>query len=159
MNILLYPNASLERVCEPVTEFSDSLRGTLKEMEELMLGANGLGLSANQVGINKRFFIIKDNKGIVHHMINPKLLEIDGMSLMNEGCLSFPGLVTRIARPESVVLEYQTADGEQKKIMAEGLEARAIQHELEHLDGKIFLNNLNRQQRRQSLKMYEKSRK
>jgi peptide deformylase len=156
MDILIYPNEILSKPCEIVTEFNQELSELIKNMSEAMLKANGIGLSANQVGILKSLFIMKDTKGVIHEFINPKLLELNGNVKANEGCLSAPGIFLPIIRPETVVLEFQNKNGEHKKIYAEGIEARCIQHEMEHLIGDFYFNRVNRQMRKAAISTLRK---
>lgn len=152
MEIVKYPNDILKQVCEPVTEFGDQLHKALDEMRTIMIANAGMGLAANQVGIAKRFFIMKDLKGVVHEFINPKIVATDGIQHLEEGCLSLPGQFTTLDRPAQVTVEAQDRNGETFKIGAIGLEAVCISHENDHLDGIFYTDKLSRQQRRAILR-------
>jgi len=159
MKLIYYPNKILETACEPYA-FNEGSEVELKDiyacMEKIMLEHKGVGLAANQVGLTQRFIVIKDNKGTVHHFTNPVVIDTDGNIQMNEGCLSTPGIAVPITRALSVLLEYQTYTGERKRVVAEGLEARAILHEIDHLDGKNYLEKTSRQERRIALSKIRK---
>jgi peptide deformylase len=151
MNIIKYPNDILETPCEPVTEFNDELRDIITKMKDVMQKAGGIGLSANQVGISKSFFIIKDSKGSIVEFINPKIIDVEGMVNFREGCLSAPNVYLNVFRPEAVLIEYQDVTGEKRKTYAEGLEARTILHEYDHLQGVFYFSKVNRATRKAAL--------
>lgn len=161
MEILTFPNELLRRVSKEVDISDDQevkdLRHTVKEMTEIMYNSNGVGLAAPQVGIAKRYFIIDvdqsvekdDNDEIVSRtvghlyvFINPVFVSKEGSVLHEEGCLSVPGVWEDVKRAQKVVVEYFDENLEQKRMVAEGLMAIAIQHEHDHLDGKLFIDRL-----------------
>lgn len=148
MKLLFYPNKILEQKCDMVINFDVELGETLDEMKKVMEAHNGIGLAANQVGLTKRIIIIKTSKGETYEFINPVIIEMDGMITMQEGCLSAKSIYLNITRPSDVLLQYQDRTGEIKKIMAQGIEARTILHECEHLDGKFYFSKVNRQERK-----------
>lgn len=152
MEIVKYPNDILKQVCEPVTEFGEQLHKALDEMKTIMEANAGMGLAANQVGIAKRFFIMKDLKGKIHEFINPKIVSSDGHQALEEGCLSLPGQFTTVDRPAQITVEAQDRNGEPFKIGAIELEAVCISHEIDHLDGIFYIEKLSRQQRRAILR-------
>jgi peptide deformylase len=152
MKLVLYPDEILSKVCEEVTEFNEELHKTLDAMRDIMTKNNGIGLAANQVGIQKRFFIMQDKKGKIWDFINPRILEQDGLIQINEGCLSAPGAIVQPVRAQNVTVEAQDRDGNKFTIVAEDIEAVCIQHETDHLNGIFFLSKVNRQQRRAALK-------
>lgn len=155
MNLLYYPNKMLETKCELVTEFNTELFSILDNMTSVMLKHNGLGLSANQVGINKRILLVKA-KDKIYELINPVIIEVTDNVMMQEGCLSSPGIFLSISRPAQVLFQYQDRTGGLKKAMAEDIEARIILHECEHLEGKFFLQNVNRAERKLALSKLKK---
>ncbi len=144
--IVLYNDPVLRRVSEPVTEVNDEVRAFVEEMFNTLKRAKGLGLSAPQVGVNWRIFILDLSSSSLDYdklvFINPEIVEIDGEQFGEEGCLSFPGLFLDIARAHRVVCEYTDLEGQRQRITAEGLPARAIQHEYDHLNGKLFIDYL-----------------
>lgn len=157
MKIIHYPDPILLKPCEPINKFDDSLHKTLDEMKILMIQSNGIGLAANQVGISKSFFIIKDNKGDIVEFINPKIIDSEGTVNVNEGCLSAPGIYLPVSRPEAILIEYQDRTGEQKRSVAEGIEARVILHEYDHLLGIFYFSKVNRAVRKQALSKLRKT--
>lgn len=151
MKLEYYPSKYLDMACDPVEFFDEVLHKQLDEMKKIMEEHKGLGLAANQVGLNKRMFLFKDNKGIVHEVINPKIKSTNGAVSISEGCLSAPDVFVSISRPEDVGFEYQDRNGEWQNALAFGLEARAVLHEYDHLDGIFFLSKVNRQIRRAAI--------
>ena len=130
----------LRRVAEPVRKVNEELRTLIKDMFETMYAANGVGLAAPQVGISKRIFVIDTGEGDKLCLVNPVLVkgwdEIDDQ----EGCLSVPGVYANVKRYKKVRFEGRNAQDKKVTIEATGLLARALQHELDHLDGKIFVD-------------------
>lgn len=142
MKILLYPNAALSKKCEPVVGDDHDFLGQLEEMKKTLKAAGGLGLAANQVGILKRMFVAYKGAGIVS-FINPRILAIFGERYQaREGCLSIPGFIETVNRYRGVMLEHQDETGTFIAEPIEGKLAHCIQHEMEHLDGQIFLKHL-----------------
>jgi peptide deformylase len=146
LEIVLYNDPVLRRVSEPITEIDDKVRSFVEEMFNTLKRAKGLGLSAPQVGVNWRIFILDLSSASLEYdklsFINPEIIEADGEQVGEEGCLSFPGLFLDIARAQRVVCEYTDLDGQRQRITAEGLPARAILHEYDHLNGKLFIDYL-----------------
>lgn len=156
LKIITYPHPSLEAVNTPITEFNEDLAKTLDSMTTVMLENNGIGLAANQVGINKTMFVMKNTQGKIVEVINPVIISVDGNVMMKEGCLSFPKVYLDVYRPAVVELRYVNRSGEKIHATAEELDARCILHEYEHLTGKTFLNSVTRQQRRYIQRQLEK---
>jgi peptide deformylase len=127
----------------------DDVRRLIDDMFETMEAAHGVGLAANQVGVARRVAVI-DAEGNRFAMINPTIVEAEGRELAEEGCLSIPDIYGDVARAERVVLEALDRDGNPFRVEAGGLAARAIQHEIDHLDGILFLDHLSLM-RRQTL--------
>lgn len=147
MAILLYPNPGLEQKGQIVTQFDDQLGHLLDEMTSIMKAQRGIGLAANQIGRSERAIIIQTSKGDIYEMINPEIVDIKGEAHMVEGCLSAPTVFLAITRPAAILVQYQTRTGEIKKIIAEDMEARCIQHEVDHLNGIFFFSKVNGKQR------------
>lgn len=118
---------------------------------------SGLGLAAPQIGNLSSVFIVKDSKHTIHAFVNPKILETDGAILLQEGCLSAPGIFLPISRPEGVFIEYQDLNGTTQKLAAEGVDARAILHEMDHLQGKFYFDLVNRQARKAAISKLKKN--
>ena len=144
--ILSYPDPVLLKRAEPVVDFGPGLREVVEEMFLTMYQNRGVGLAAPQVGISKRLFVVncveeQPPEGEIV-LINPEVVSTDGEQYGDEGCLSFPGIFAKKRRPEAVVMKAQNLQGEQFEVRGEGLLARALLHELEHLDGEVFVSDL-----------------
>ncbi|PID70435.1 peptide deformylase [bacterium DOLZORAL124_38_8] len=143
----------LRTVCQKVTSFDDELKNTAKEMVETMLGdqegnVTGIGLAANQVGINKRIIIVtfnlesRKNQKIVT-MVNPEIIETSQQTVsMEEGCLSLPETFGNVTRPKKVKAKWQNLEGNWCEKKLDGWDARVFLHELDHLNGKLFIDYL-----------------
>ena len=144
--IVYYPDPILLRPTEPVGEIDDSIRKLLADMIETVHAAPGVGLAANQVGIGLRLTVIDLSVGEepdqLRVLINPTLLEERGRQVEEEGCLSVPGFTAPVPRPSWVRAEAMDVDGKRYEIVGEGLMARVICHELDHLDGRLYLHCL-----------------
>ena len=141
--VLHYGEEPLRAESEPVTEINDDIRRLVDDMFETMNEAKGVGLAAPQVGVNLRLAVIDigDDPMV---LINPRILRSSGKETCDEGCLSLPGLTEKVERAKKVVAEATDIDGSVYEIEAEGLLARAIQHELDHLDGVLFIDRISK---------------
>ena len=142
--ILHYPDPKLKKRAEPVTEVDESIRRLAADMAETMYAAPGIGLAATQVDVHKRVIVIdvtEDRSGLTV-LINPEILEKDGECVSEEGCLSVPGIYDKVTRAERVKVRALNLEGETVEFEAEGLLAVCIQHEIDHLDGKVFVEYL-----------------
>ncbi len=164
--VVVYPDKRLKLVSEPVTEFDSDLHSFLDDMYDTMLESNGIGLAAIQVGEPKRILIlcIPDEEGEQHpedllEIINPELSNEQGTTVYQEGCLSVPSFYEDIERYEKVTLNYQDRHGTPQQLEAEGLLSVAIQHELDHLNGKLFIEKLSYMRRKKFEKEYKKLQK
>jgi len=129
----------LHQKADPVQDVNEEVEPVLMEMISIMVRAGGVGLAAPQVGIKKRFFIIAYG-GLTNVYINPEIIKTEPKTIsMPEGCLSYPGQKREIIRPERIRVSYTTITGEQKSHYLNGMMARIFQHELDHLDGIVFL--------------------
>jgi peptide deformylase len=124
-----------------VNVVDDDVRQLIEDMLETMDAARGIGLAANQVGVAKRVAVV-DVDGDRFALINPRILESEGRDVAEEGCLSIPDIYADVARPDRIVVEALDASGTPYRKEATGLKARAIQHEIDHLDGILFLDHL-----------------
>ncbi len=142
--ILTIPDPVLYTSSLPVTSFGRDLRNLVRDMYDTMNKANGVGLAAVQAGVLQRVLIIDlEHQGFRKGVfINPVLLESSGEQRSEEGCLSVPGLSVPLTRPKKVVVEYQNLSGRTERVEAENLFARALLHEMDHLDGKVFIDLL-----------------
>lgn len=128
----------LRKVCKPIEKMTSRLQTLIDDMYETMYEANGVGLAAPQVGILKRIVVIDIGDDNAYTLINPKIIEADGEQTGEEGCLSLPGLQGTVTRPNHVICEAYDEDMQLRQIEGEGLLARAICHELDHLDGILY---------------------
>jgi len=143
LQVRCYPDPVLRKVAEPIEVIDDKLRALAEEMIESMYEENGVGLAAPQIGESIRLVVIdttpEERNPIV--LINPEIVEKSRKKVAaEEGCLSLPGLSASISRPEQVTVEAQDLDGNEIVIEGDGLLARALQHEIDHLDGVLFID-------------------
>lgn len=135
----------LNKHCRPVTEFNDRLSVLLDDLKETLAKANGVGLAAPQVGVLRRAVVVletnvpKDGQSYFIELVNPKILETSGEQNGPEGCLSVPGVYAMVKRPQHVKVRAQNRSGEYFEVEGDGLTARAFCHEIDHLDGHLFL--------------------
>ena len=134
----------LEKHCHPVTRFDQKLWDLLDDMRETLAQANGLGLAAPQVGILRRVVVIDVGDGLVE-LINPEIVAQEGSQCGREGCLSLPGRQGVVTRPMKVTVKAQDRHGKPIQITGEGFFARAICHELAHLDGVLYIDKMDRE--------------
>ena len=137
-NIRLDGDDILRKICRPVAKMDDRTQTLIDDMFDTMYEANGVGLAAPQVGILKRVVVIDIGDDNAYTLINPKIIEADGEQTGEEGCLSLPGLQGTVTRPNHVICEAYDEDMQLRQIEGEGLLARAICHELDHLDGILY---------------------
>jgi peptide deformylase len=147
LRIVPYPHPALRYVSRPVLQIDDKLRGIVREMFDLMYASNGVGLAANQVGIPLRFFILNLTADAEKHdeervFINPEIVKKHSSEENEEGCLSFPGLYGKVRRARKIRVQAYDLAGNPVELEAEELLGRAIQHETDHLDGKLFIDYL-----------------
>ncbi len=141
--VLHFGEEPLRADSKPVAEITDDIRKLVEDMFETMNEAKGVGLAAPQVGINLRLAIIDIGDDPLV-LINPRIIKSSGKETCEEGCLSFPGLTEKVERAKKVFAEATDLDGSVYEIEAEGLLARAIQHELDHLDGVLFIDRISK---------------
>ena len=142
MKIYVYESSILRTKSTEVDKVDDDLRLILDRMMKVMEKANGIGLAANQIGIDKRFFVL-DVEGRKLKIINPEILEFgDELIEFEEGCLSIPGVYRNVTRPEKIRVKYMDENNEVHEELLEGLISRAFQHELDHLDGVLFIDKI-----------------
>lgn len=148
----------LASTCAPVTEFNKELEELVRQMFATMDEADGVGLAAPQVGVEKRLFVVDTRKiGERIALINPEIIGTsEKLSSYNEGCLSVPGVFCDVVRPERVRVQAQDLDGKAFVLDASALLARVIQHENDHLDGKLFIDRLSEKDREAAVKKYVK---
>lgn len=164
LKILEVPNPILKKKCAPVAKVTDELRKLMNDMLETMYDAPGVGLAAPQVGILQRIVVIdvtRDNEPKhPYKMINPVITAHSEKTLMHdEGCLSVPEQYAPVERFETVTVEYTDENGKKQTLSADGLLAICIQHELEHLEGKLFIDHLSKVKRDMIVRRVEKERR
>ena len=144
--ILRLGDSILSDPARPVDDITPDIETLIDDMIETMYAAPGIGLAAPQVGVSLRIFVIDLSLGkdptALHSMINPQFIERDGMQLEEEGCLSIPGFTATVARPKRVVVEGLNRHGEKYRLEGTGLMARALQHEVDHLNQCLFVDRL-----------------
>jgi peptide deformylase len=144
--ILRLGDSILSETARPVEAITPDIERLIDDMIETMYAAPGIGLAAPQVGMPLRIFVLDLSVGrdpaALHVMINPEFVERDGMQLEEEGCLSVPGFNATVARPKRVVVKGLNRHGEEHRIEGTGLLARALQHEVDHLNGCLFVDRL-----------------
>ena len=146
LTILRYPDPRLEKVAKPVDQVDESIRQLVRDMAETMYAAPGIGLAATQVDVHKRVIVldVSDTRDQLIVLINPEILEREGEQECEEGCLSVPGVYDVVKRAEKVKVRALDRDGEPFELDADGLLAVCIQHEMDHLEGKVFVEYLSR---------------
>lgn len=144
--IRLYGDPVLRRQCAQVSEIDDSVRAIVEDLVATVEDAKGLGLAAPQIGIAKRIIVVVEDHGegkrFHHALINPQIVSSCGEEICEEGCLSIPGVFIELKRPQSVVVTGITPDGEVVTLEASGILARAFLHEIDHLDGILFIDRI-----------------
>jgi len=145
-NILVYPDPFLARKAAPVATVDDRVRTLIRDMFETMYAAEGVGLAANQVGVGKRVIVVDVSpvdEGIAPiAVVNPEIVERRGTVVGEEGCLSVPGVQGEVCRAETVVVRGIDERGNPLQLTAEGILSRALQHEIDHLDGILFIDRI-----------------
>jgi peptide deformylase len=161
LEILHYPDTRLRTRAEAVDRVDDQLRALVDDMFETMYQAPGIGLAATQVNVHKRILIIDISKNRDQPMvfINPEIVEKKGVEETDEGCLSVPGIYERVQRAERIRVRALDAQGKSFELQADGLLAVCIQHEMDHLDGKLFVDYLSQLKRQRIRKKLEKQRR
>ena len=144
LNILRYPDARLHKVAAPVTVFDDNLKRLVADMAETMYAAPGIGLAAIQVDVPKQVIVVdvSERRDSLIVLVNPEILEATGVSDIEEGCLSVPGIYELVERAERVKVRAHDQNGTVFTLQAQGLLAVCIQHEMDHLKGKVFVEHL-----------------
>jgi peptide deformylase len=150
--ILNYPDKRLTLQAAAVSSVNDEIRALVEDMAETMYAAPGVGLAAPQIGVLLRIFVIdiaaENEPSQLRHFINPEIVEKSGVIAWEEGCLSFPGVTVEIERAEKITVRALNAKGEPFELQADGLLAVAVQHEYDHLDGKLMTDRVSLLKRR-----------
>ena len=144
LNILRYPDARLHKLAAPVTVFDEALKKLVADMADTMYAAPGIGLAATQVDIHKQVIVVdvSERCDSLVVLVNPEIVEATGESDIEEGCLSVPGIYELLPRAERVKVRAHDQNGKAFTLEAQGLLAVCIQHEMDHLQGKVFVEHL-----------------
>ncbi|MFI4954399.1 MAG: peptide deformylase [Gammaproteobacteria bacterium] len=159
LKVVLHPHPSLRVIAEPITAVDADIRQLVNDMWETMYFDRGVGLAATQVDVRQRLFVadVSENGNEPRCFINPEIIEkSETDTLANEGCLSFPEMYLPITRPEIIKVKFLDEHGEERILEADGLLARCIQHETDHLNGVVFIDHVTRMKRERALKKYFK---
>lgn len=158
LDVLRFPDERLRTVAEPITEVNDEIKTLIEDMFETMNDESGVGLAATQVNRHVRMFVldVSENSDDPHVFINPEILNKEGSMINEEGCLSVPHSYAKVERAEKVTMKALDKDGNEFTKEAEGLMAICMQHELDHLDGKLFVDYLSPLKRERIKKKLEK---
>jgi peptide deformylase len=159
--ILEFPDPRLRTRAEPVEKVDADIRRLIDDMFETMYAAPGIGLAATQVNVHKRLLVIdiSESRKEPLALINPQIIARDGVEETEEGCLSVPGIYDKVTRAEKIRVRALDRDGKQIEFNADGLLAVCIQHEMDHLDGKLFVDYLSELKRTRIRKKLEKERR
>ena len=161
LDVLHFPNPRLRKKGRPVTEIDDSIRKLAEDMLETMYAENGIGLAATQVDVQQRVVVIdlSEERNQPMILVNPEIISQEGTETMQEGCLSVPGFFDEVQRAESIRMQYLDLNGEKIEMETGGLLAVCIQHEIDHLNGKLFIDYLSPLKRQRLRKKLEKQEK
>jgi peptide deformylase len=158
--IVKYGDPVLRNPTQPVGDIDAALQKLIDDMVATMYAAPGVGLAANQVGISKRLAVIDltvgKKPGNLHILINPELVELEGQVTEEEGCLSIPDFVENVTRPERVKVRFTDRNGQQRELRGEGLMARALCHEIDHLNGGLYIDHVRGFKKERILKKIQK---
>lgn len=161
LTVLHYPDPNLRKRAEPVAQIDDSIRTLAADMLETMYDENGIGLAATQVNVQKRVVVIdlSAERNSPMYLVNPEVLESRGSREMEEGCLSVPEYYDVVERAEWIRFRYQDLDGKTIESETDGLLAVCVQHEIDHLNGRLFVDYLSSLKRKRIQKKLEKRQK
>ena len=161
LRILEFPDPKLRTKAVPVDNVDAELRQLIDDMFDTMYDAPGIGLAATQVDVHRRLLVadVSSERDDPHILINPVILEKDGLAVTEEGCLSVPGFFEEVERAEHIRVRYQDRNGEEVESEFEGMMAVCVQHEVDHLDGKLFVDYLSEAKRQRIRKRLEKDRR
>ena len=161
LEILEIPDNRLRTIAKPVQAFDEELGRLIKDMTETMYTAKGIGLAATQVNVHRRLLVLDVSEGQDQPRvyINPEIVESEGSASCEEGCLSVPGIYAEVSRAERVRVSARNPDGSSFEESLDGLHAICLQHEIDHLEGKLFIDYLSPLKRRMVTKKLEKQRK
>ena len=161
LEILEYPDSRLRKKAAPIADFGDPLQQQIDDMFESMYAAPGIGLAATQVNIHKQLFVLDVSEDAASPLvfINPEIIERKGLEVLEEGCLSFPGVYAKVERANDITVQALDRNGQPFEMVAAGLLAVCIQHELDHTQGKLFVDYLSTLKRQRIRRKLEKEHK
>ena len=162
MKILQFPDPKLRRRADEVTQFDDSLKILCENMLETMYDSKGIGLAAIQVNVLKRVIVmdLSEEKNTPLFFVNPEIISTsEDKKEYGEGCLSVPGVFEKVTRPNSLIAKYYDLKGHEQKVEADGLFSVCLQHEIDHLNGRVFVDHLSRLKQAKITRKLEKERK
>lgn len=161
LTILEFPDPRLRTKAQPVTDFGPDLARLVEDMFETMYEAPGIGLAATQVNVHRQLLVldVSEEKNQPHVLCNPRVLARDGIQTYQEGCLSVPGIFADVERANQITIEAEGVDGKTFSLQADGLLAVCIQHEMDHLAGRLFVDYLSPLKREMVRKKLEKQRR
>jgi peptide deformylase len=161
LEILEYPDPRLRTVAMPVEAFDTALGQLIDDMVETMYAAQGIGLAATQVDVHRQLLVldVSETRDLPHIYINPRIVESEGSSTCEEGCLSVPGIYAEVSRAEKIRISARDRDGEPFEKELDGIHAVCFQHEMDHLKGKLFVDYLSPLKQRMVRKKLEKQRR
>jgi peptide deformylase len=159
LKVVFYPHPVLAKIAEPITQFDEDLKKWIQDMIETMYAENGVGLAAPQVAVAKRLAVIdvSEERNQPFVIINPEIIEKHGEELMEAGCLSVPNTYDKVPRATRVKVRAQDETGKFFEIEGEGLLAHCLQHEIDHLNGKLYIDYLSPLKRKRLIKKMEKN--
>lgn len=158
LDLVLHPNEGLREICQPITELTDELDKLIDDMFYTMYQAPGIGLAAPQVAVQQRLIVVdvSEDKTQPIALINPKIIKAAGEITWEEGCLSLPGIYADVTRPSEILVRAINRDGKEIEFEAQDLFAVCIQHEIDHLNGRLFIDHLSGIKRTRLLSKYKK---
>jgi len=158
LDIVLYPNEGLRETCTPIAEMNDEVDTLIEDMFYTMYDAPGIGLAAPQIAVQTRLIVVdvSENNDQPIALINPEIIQSAGAITWEEGCLSLPGVYAKVKRPSDILVRGMDRDGKQIEFEANDLLAVCIQHEIDHLNGTMFIDHLSGLKRSRALQQYRK---
>ncbi|MEA3404918.1 MAG: peptide deformylase [Pseudomonadota bacterium] len=158
LDIVLYPEQGLREVCAPVKEMTDDIDKLIDDMFYTMYDAPGIGLAAPQIAVQERIIVVdvSENNDQPIALINPEIIKSAGQITWEEGCLSLPGVYGKVKRPSDIIVQGMNRDGKMVEIEASDLLAVCLQHEIDHLNGKMFIDHLSGLKRTRALQQFRK---
>ena len=158
LNILQFPDPKLRIKAQPINNFDEKLQSKIDDMFETMYDAKGIGLAGTQVDFHKRLLVtdVSIDKDQPHVLINPEILSTNGIVDSNEGCLSIPGYQDDVQRAKNIIVKYLDRGGTSQESEMSGLLAICVQHEIDHLDGKLFIDYLSEAKKQKIRKLIRK---